>query len=677
VLVLLVGAALTVALPSAAHAADADLVAVGAPTAVQLPAVESAVARFPVQATAPARPLTATVLSVVAGSVEAVDPDAVTATYDTVSPAVVLTVRTDAFVRVGRYDVAVLLTDAASGTQVVTLPLERATAELTVPPSVTWRRTTEMCVAQWCLAELPWLGTPDDQPPLVVTTGATSRVVDLRARDPQGETPRITVSVPDDGLPLGPDDQLTLDYAATGGEPGSVTRQATLVSDQVTGAVPVSFTVVTARPDSLIALVLLVGVGLSWLLRSALPLLSRQVALLRRRSDLARWLDELDELYPDATLRAATAAARRNVDRASDAALTTITTDITASVTTLETSLRVLTVEHDTLVHAARTRPGLEAAEPALVEVRAHAADALAHLGRCDAGKARTALAAGVSRLRALAANPPQTVLLTDLATALAGRTEGAVGELLTAVGSVQPTAPPDVTATVTALGEHLDTLAITPRSPALRAAVLKVADEADAVVTGLKQAAQPAQAPALTTAAAALRADQDRGVVDALRALLTAYDDLADTRQLDDDARAKAARGDVLGAFVPAHLRFGAAGTPAPAASGTGAPDDTERATTPAPALRPPGLPSRGVIAAAALALGILQVVVAAFVVLVTGYALFLPDWIGTDAEIGQVAVWAFAVDTSLAGLVVLVTRAAPTTAAAPAAAPQVLTGG
>ena len=53
------------------------------------------------------------------------------------------------------------------------------------------------------------------------------------------------------------------------------------------------------------------------------------------------------------------------------------------------------------------------------------------------------------------------------------------------------------------------------------------------------------------------------------------------------------------------------------------------------------------------------------------TGYALFLPDWIGTNAQVGQVAVWAFAVDTSLAGLALLITTRATSTVQAPVPAP------
>jgi len=74
--------------------------------------------------------------------------------------------------------------------------------------------------------------------------------------------------------------------------------------------------------------------------------------------------------------------------------------------------------------------------------------------------------------------------------------------------------------------------------------------------------------------------------------------------------------------------------------------------------ALRP-GPITLGVTGVVGLLLHLLLSVV---VVLFTAYALFLPTWTGTFADVVQVITWAFAVDLSLAGLTALVAARAPT---------------
>ena len=72
--------------------------------------------------------------------------------------------------------------------------------------------------------------------------------------------------------------------------------------------------------------------------------------------------------------------------------------------------------------------------------------------------------------------------------------------------------------------------------------------------------------------------------------------------------------------------------------------------------------LPSARTLTLTGFATELLHLIAALAVVLFTGYALFLPTWMGTFADLAQVVFCAFAVDVSIAGLTALVTSRAQT---------------
>lgn len=659
---LALGAGLVVGAVAPAHAADDDLVTLGATTSATLPAVEVASARFPVVPTDPKAALTPEVVSITSDGFEVVAPSAVTARYDDSTPALVLEVRTDELPNVATYAVTVRLTTTGGQRQAVTVSLVRPAATLTVPATTTWTRTTPLCLGDACLGDIPWLGTPPDQPPLVVSTGSDSRVLDLRARPAQGDAPRLEIGAPKQGtLPLGPDEDVTLPYSAGPAAPGSVERTATLVSDQVGTTTPVAVTVVTRRPNTLIGLVLLGGVLLGWLVRRVLPLAADRAQRLRARADLDAWLDETDAAYDDRAVHEAVAVARRTLGRKTDAdSIAAAEASVRTALTGFETRLAELSASANALEVAARRRRGLEALDDELLAVRAQVATARAAIAGLRGDEATAAVRDATAALRRLVEGAGQASAspLADLADALAGRTEGAQGQLARVVATLQGAIPaaPAADATVEQLGTYLDGLSLASRFAAVDAAVRQVAGEAQSAVRALGQRTPPVPAPDVASAAGALLSAVDRGEAAAtapvLRQLQEAYE--AAAAPLGDDVPQRVARGDVA-AFASQHLGAGDE-------SDGVAPVEVDLGgeTTEVTAVGPPVLTPRtlSVPTAAALAqLGAvgLHTLVAVVLVLVTGYALFLPDWLGTNAQLGQVAVWAFAVDTSIAGLALL----------------------
>ncbi|WP_026075317.1 hypothetical protein [Cellulomonas massiliensis] len=674
---LALGAGLVVGAVAPAHAADDDLVTLGGTTSATLPAVEVASARFPVVPTDPKAVLTPEVVSITSDGFEVVAPSAVTARYDDSTPALVLEVRTDELPDVATYAVTVRLTAGGGQRQSVTVSLVRPAATLTVPATTTWTRTTPLCLGSACLVDIPWLGTPADQPPLVVSTGTDSRVLDLRARPAQGDAPRLEVGAPKAGtLPLGPDEDVTLPYSAGPAAPGSVERTAALVSDQVGTATPVTVTVVTRRPNSLIGLILVGGVLLGWLVRSVLPLAARRAERLRARQAVDGWLADTEAAYDDRAVHEAVAAARRTLDRQTDAAaLATAEASVRSALTAFETRLAELSASANALEVAARHRRGLESLDAQLTTVRAQVAAARAAIAGLRGDEATSAVRDATAALRRLVegAGEASAAPLADLADALTGRTEGAQGELARVVATLQSAVPaaPAADATVEQLGTYLDGLSLASRFRAVDAAVRQVAAEAASAARALGQRTPPVPAPDVESSAQALRTAVDRGegasTAPVLRRLQEAYD--AAAAPLGAEVAARVARGDVA-ALASQHL--GAGGDDAAGPVEVDLSGETSQVTTVGPPVLTPRTLS--LPAAAALAqLGAvgLHTLVAVVLVLVTGYALFLPDWLGTNAQLGQVAVWAFAVDTSIAGLALLAAQRTGPTAAGPTGAP------
>lgn len=675
---LALGAGLVVGAVAPAHAADDDLVTLGATTSATLPAVEVASARFPVVPTDPKVALTPEVVSITSDGFEVVAPSAVTARYDDSTPALVLEVRTDELPDVATYAVTVRLTTTGGQRQAVTVSLVRPAATLTVPATTTWTRTTPLCLGDACLVDIPWLGTPADQPPLVVSTGSDSRVLDLRARPAQGDAPRLEIGAPKDGtLPLGPDEDVTLSYSAGPASPGSAERTATLVSDQVGTATPVAVTVVTRRPNTLIGLVLLGGALLGWLVRSVLPLAAARSQRLRARETFDAWLAETEAGYDDTAVREAVAAARRTLGRSTDAeAITAAEKTVKDALAGLETRLAALATQANALEVAARSRRGLEALETPLGEVRAGVVSARAAIAGARGDAAAQAVRDATDGLvrAAAAAASVGTTPLDELAAALDGRTQGAQGALAALVDTLRAAPPaPAPGADVDEINAYLDALAVASRFPSLDAALRQVATEATAAHAGLGKRTPTISAPAIATAARDLRDAVDAGAgastAPVIRRLNDAY--AAAAAQIGDETvTARVASGDVA-ALVPAHLGGGGDGGHGPEQPAIGeAPGPEERAVT---TVGPPVLTPRVLslpVASALSRLGALglHTLVALVLVLVTGYALFLPDWLGTNAQLGQVAVWAFAVDTSVAGLALLAAQRTGATAGAAA---------
>ena len=422
---------LATAFPSASHATDADLVTLTATTPVTLPPVQSAVARFAVQPTTPGQALTASRAEHRRGKRRGRRTGRGRRDVRRRQPGDRLTISTDEFVRVGRYDVAVS-TDDASGTQVVTLPLDRATAVLTVPASLTWTRTPDMCVGSLCLvASRRGDGHRTTSSAARGHRRCASRIVDLRARMPQGDVPRISVTVPEDALPLGPEapdrprlhdhrQPARLGRPADGARLGPGHRRRPRVVHRRDAAPVVAHRPRPARRHR---------ARLAPARRPAQDA-SAQLALKRSRSDLDAWLGEpLTCIYPDAT------PARRHPRGASESAGPRLARRHDRNHRHREGSghhARDVTAHR----HRGARHTGAGSTEPPRPGVVRTGTGRDPHGGGEGPGGHRAlrrhrsaqSPARGCRQARRLATNPPRRAALDGLSIELAGRTEGAQG---------------------------------------------------------------------------------------------------------------------------------------------------------------------------------------------------------------------------------------------------------
>ncbi|WP_432842744.1 hypothetical protein [Dactylosporangium sp. CA-092794] len=688
------GALLALAAPLAgpAPAFGQDILTVGADASVTLPPSGTATVSL---AVAPAagidladagKPATVRVVQVLRDGVLQEAGDAVAARIEPAVPAIVLTVAADRLPAVGTYRV-VLAVERAAVRQTVTVSLARPTGQLTVPAAIAVRHT---------VAIVPG-GTADTvRPRLTVRPSSGTRLLDLTARQLEAEDPQIQVHIDANRLPLAPGAPLDLEYDITGKtEPGTVTRTVELTSPQLSAPVTVTFTVTTRRHPGLIAVTLVAGVLLSLLLRLVLPGLTNWRARHAERRRLDLQLAGLAEEYPDGDFRAAVATARGELGAAKGGELATAIdnartqartalAELRARLSTLDGDYRswAVVLHRDWRLPAVLTGP--------IGAARDHLAAADTALAAHDAGAAEAAIASvrqaaqDLARAAADWGNDTGSAL-RRLADAIGERTAGALGPLREVVLRTRAGLPdPDTAAPAGSpddLARRLDPVHLTMgRYPAVRRGLDAVAAEAGVIAAGLRERGQ--EADEVAADAAGLReADRREGddpataagpVAAALQTLLT--DTVAAIKRPLGSADAAEvdrliAAGNLIGAAEAVLNRL-----PAPrGATGTRLGDaadvrlaaitaaSTDAPAAPAVVLPPAHAPIGDRLRAAPGAIGlavagagiaVLHSVAALVVVLLLGYALFLPGWSGSLADVSKVLVWAFAVDLSLTGL-------------------------
>lgn len=323
----------------------------------------------------------------------------------------------DALQRQGAYTVTVLVRSGQQR-QLLPLTLTRPAAQLRIPATVAVEREVwfpELGGGPWLIdvTELPAFLRPDDEaPPLsVVNTGEGP----LRSLDPvRGEamTDGVAVTV-GEGLadPLAPDEALELDYQVVGNPPlGTVNRSVELRSPQLADPVIVTFAITTRRSPWLIGLLVVLGLLLGWLLRKALPWISRRLATRSAQIRLLAEFDELNRRYRHQRLTATIAEHRSLIQAAHgleqrEWRLRGATTAVNAAIEQLRADvapLRQRADDHARLLRAAWQITGPAADRlPALRE----RVDGLAGpLDRGDVGRAEADLAVIDADVRALLA---------------------------------------------------------------------------------------------------------------------------------------------------------------------------------------------------------------------------------------------------------------------------------
>lgn len=604
-------------------------------------------------------------------------------------------------------------TTTPAARQLLTLTLTREPVTLVLPTALEARRTIGLETENWpewlmWMQEIPGIGASEDMDALTAETSATSRIVTLRARQTEARAPFVTVTVPG-SLPAGPTTPIDLAYEISSTSPGTETRTVQLSSPQMAAPAAVTFTVVTRLAPALLGLVLLLGVLLGLAVRTALPAMTNRITLLRERESLRTQIEELIASTSDpdflavATARLETLAGRGTTTQLRNRVSTT-RTEVTAAWRHLEQRLKDAATSHDELRTAVRDRPHLPASFTApLAPVTAALDAAEAALGGRNAADAAAHLTGAASAVGVLRSTVDTWLTqageqVANLAETLNGRTEGSLSlfhpvlDGLTRLLAPKPAAadgarPTDAAAVTTGL-EVVNRVTGYAR-PQLRAWGRAVAAEARQVVSEVGGAAGVDTAE-ITKAADALDpaavTDPDdvptalAATTTAIRSLLAAYRDVL-VRQLQGGAAVEGllTSGDVLEAARTALPPPPAPSAGARAGSPTTAPEPSldegtvpEETPEPAPLELPPGRrglsPERALLAAAAFGVSVLQFVIATAVVLVTGYALFLPEWLGTYPDLVKAFTWAFAVDTSLAGLTLLLTQVRASAAAPPA---------
>jgi hypothetical protein len=631
-------------------------------------------------------------------------PDGLKAAIEVQIPAVILDVPTDELPDQGSYGV-LLAIRAGTARQLITLTLIRPAAQVTAPTSITVKRTTS------------WLwfserGAKSTRPRLTLITSGDTRLLTLSSRQVEAEDPQVTVGIDAKSLPVPPNGSVALPYLVTGApDPGTVTRSVQLSSPQLSAPVAVTFTITTRRHPGLIAVALLAGVLLGLVLRRLLPTLtSWRTAQLQRRDldeQLAAWRDE----YQDPDFRTKIEELRQQLRQAKTRELTDVITSVRAAATEQLQGLQNRLMEQDGRFRAATAVfrrpwqlpadetvgnddvPGIQAA---VNRARAGLDDADEKLARKNATAASDALlrvddAARDTSATAVRWGDQVRQGIGELNADLKDYDRGALANLKVALASTAAGAPVDAGPEADLVRDAENRLgqvhATMQRYAAARPYLAALAAEAEEVARGLTEYGFPAQG--VTAAAKALRdTDSTKGhdpsvagspIAQAVRELVAATREAIESVQGGNDpvVQDPLNRGDLVGAAnellnrhrAPAGAAGGAtrlggrtqaalavAGStasgrefrdPAVVLTGARAPI-TDRLRT---------LPSARTLALAGFAAEFLHVIAAVAVVLFTGYALFLPTWTGTFADLAQVVFWAFAVDISIAGLTALVT--------------------
>ncbi|WP_324651588.1 hypothetical protein [Georgenia sp. H159] len=697
------------------------LVAVQGTTTATLPPRSDGSTSFPVVTAddVAAEDLSATVVRVRQGSTEVAPDGAVAVRWVPALPAVALDLTDDGLARAAEYEVVVALTHTDGRRQLLTFTLTRADGELAVPT------TTELTVTRGVSV----LGTQvleqkvDGPTRLPAVVGADTRLTELRARQLEAGDPVVQLGVGPDVLPAGPGTELDLSVTvdAAAGKVGEVTRTVELVSPQLTDPTTVTITVLTRRHPVFLGAALVLGALLGTLVRVLLPRWTAALATQRARADLLLQLDALRAASEDTTfreditaIRVALAAARGR--SRIDTAVAAAARDAQLRVTALDEALRGHSATLAALRSAARRRPALpaELEQPlarlsAALDVagtsleRRDATSAGEHLRSSaeEAGRLLDAASTWTADVRSALADATTAVgqPTADGAGALRARLDGLAGRLPPESAEASPPTEPDAVATqldavLTALDRAGGYAALN-----LPVAVTRLADDVRDAADTL-ESVEPAVATTLRTAAdrfsdslPPVGRDLRRHLDDLTERFSTLRDVLVDElgRGLPTDRRdpvtAAVSRGEVVTAALlraqalatPTTTRLGTAASTGPVTAGTVAvPTEQEPAETPPVLAQAPvtfgalirTLPRRTLIGAAGMLLGLTHVVLALVLVLLTGYALFLPDWQGHYADLFQAFTWAFAVDLTITGLRALVTVGKDGTAPAAQAA-------
>lgn len=306
-------ALLLVAAPPAAHAADLVDLPGGATRAITS-TTESVTFPLTVLGDIPPIVIDATVVDIVHDNA-AQSTDSVTASVDLTARMLTLTITDpDAFTAQGDYDVTLLLTAP---------PLPETTAPLTESLNVKLTRsaatlaqggTIEVTTYDRPLGDWPpmWLlNPPDVEPPLTVAVGGDGELLSLSAMQKERAAGAVTLAIPCDDTtcplaagspvalpePLEPEGVLALDYDLTDFPLGTTTRQVELRSPQIEGAVTLTFEVTRALSPSVIPFIVVLGLLLGWLVRTALPHLIAWAQRGRRRRALLHIADNVGRLY--------------------------------------------------------------------------------------------------------------------------------------------------------------------------------------------------------------------------------------------------------------------------------------------------------------------------------------------------------------------------------------------
>jgi len=689
VMVMLLGSGAVFAVPARA----ADIIALSDNTAILPPAAVTQVS-FPVTPAGSVNLATAQlrILRLSRDQVELAIPDGFRARIDTQFPALVLIVPADKLPNQGSYDV-LLAIQAGSARQLVTVTLTRSAAQVAAPPTIAVSRTTS------------WLwGTASKKPRLTLVTSADTRLLTLSARQIEAEDPQVTVHISQKSLPVPPNGSVVLPYDVIGAPgPATITRTVMLSSPQLSTPISVTFTITTRRHPALIAIALLAGVLLSLLLRRMLPTLTNWRKEQSQRQDLDEQLAAWRDQYQDPDFREEIEEQRTTLRNAKSqglaAVISTVRTEATEDLQHLQTRLTgqqaAFSAATEVFRREWRLPPDPKTRDDDALGIRDAVNRARAALDQADgelavknakaAHEALTRVNVAASGTSAAARGWGEQVRqgIGEMVRDLESYDSGALASLKTALGPTVQGAPAE-TASTSGSGADSDPVqdagsrlrevhATMERYAAARPYFETLAGEADEVARGLTNYGRPAGR--VPEAAKELR-DTDsaqggdpaiagRPVAAAVRKLIAATSKAIEDVRVGNKAAVedRLNRGDLVGAADEALAQ-----QPPPAAAAAGrtrlgsstqAALAVARSTAATQEHRDPAvvlagarapitsqlrsLPSATTLALAGFAAEGLHVIAAVVIVLFTGYALFLPNWTGTYADLVQVVTWAF----------------------------------